>query len=163
MPILTTTTLQYPHEFRPVPRFRIDVPADWKVLEYPGSLFAVSSVDPDAAWMNIIVSHERIAVGTHNDVLIKRYTALVATYDDIVVEPEKGFRLGDIEFVGRDSTYTDPDMGVSVNRFEASTTAPNPIGLLVDDLFTLTFLVPGGSASPYTDVVLDTLTSFRFV
>ena len=140
----------------------LDVPADWKLLEYPGALFAVSSVDPEAPWMNIIVSHERIVVGTHDDVLKRRYTDLIAKYDDISVEPEKGFRLDDIEFIGRDSTYTDPDMGVSVNRFEASTTAPNRIGLLVDDLFTLTFLVPGGPSSPHTQKVLDALTSFRF-
>lgn len=163
MPALTTQRLNYPHEFRPVPRFSVDVPAGWKVVEYPGALFAVSSIDPEAPWMNIIVSHERILVGTHNDVLIRRYTDLVATYPDIVVEPEKGFRLDEQVFIGRESTYTDADLGVSVNRFDVSTTAPNPIGLLVDDLFTMSFLTPADASSNYTQVALDAITSFRFI
>lgn len=156
------TTLDYPGEFRPVPRFLLDVPAAWSVVEFPGALFAASSTAADVPWINVIVAHERIVVGTHEEHFAKAHHALLAEYDDAEIADEIGFNL-QLDYLGRQSTYTDPTTLLPVFRLDASAVAPTDVVLLVDDLFTISFLFPPEAAEGYGDTVMTTLQSFRFV
>lgn len=158
----TKTTLNFPHDFRPVPRFLLDVPEDWKVLEYPGALYTVASIDPDAPWVNIIVSHERIVAGDIDRVFYERRQALADEHDDLDVELEKQFVLEDDAdlFYMRQSSYTSD--GVKTRHFEVSALAPNTLGSPINDMITLTFLLPLDAVEQYQEMILETLQSFRF-
>ncbi|MFT4617902.1 MAG: hypothetical protein ACI9DE_002176 [Halioglobus sp.] len=158
----TKTTLNYPHEFRPVPRFLLDVPEGWTVVELPGALYAVASVDPEAPWLNIVVSHERITAGSHDLAFVQRGTELAAEYDDFVVEVEKQFTLevDDDLFLMRQGAYSYGE--VKTRHFEVSTLAPNTLGSPINDMITLTFLLPLDAVEHYQELILETVQSFRF-
>ena len=164
MPAVTKTTLNYPHEFRPVPRFLLDIPEGWKVVEYPGALYAVSSVDLEAPSMNIIVAHERIIAGGQNEAFFDRGRELAAELNEFEVETEKqfSFKQDPEEYYAREAAYTDPDSGVRYRHFEVTTIAENRLGLLVNDLFTMTFLYPIEADQHFEELLVETIRSFRF-
>lgn len=154
--------LNYPHDFRPPPQFLLDVPADWRVVEFPGALYAVSSVDPESPWINVVVAHERIVAGDHDRVFIERGRQLGVDLTGFEVELEKEFSLKNDPklFKMRQAAYS--ESGVRTRHFEVSTIAPNRLGLTVNDLFTITFLFPLDAVGHYQQFVLETLQSFRF-
>ena len=164
MPTTTQTTLNYPRDFRTVPQFLLDVPEAWNVIEYPGALYAVSTVDPEQPWLNLVVGHERIVAGTHDVVFAARALVLAEAHADHAYELEEEmlYELTDDLFFARQSSWVDPVSGTRVRQLEMSTAAENRIGAAVNDIIDLTFLHPVDAAELYAGSVVDIIQSFRF-
>lgn len=159
-----TKTTVWPNDLRPIPTFSIDFPEEWTVLDYPGCLLAASNAGAEGdSWLNTLISHERIAVGGHDEAFLASGSALAAKYDDLEIDEEQTLRFDDDDhYLARQSRYTDPDVSEAVTRLDISLTSPNTIGDTTEDLFTLSFISPTVAAKSFGESIFEIVRSMRF-
>lgn len=163
--VAETQTLNYPHDFRTPHRFVMQMPADWVIIEAPGTLFAAATPGDHAGpWVNATVEHRRIEVRTLEATFQADSDELRESLSGAEILSEPSFRshAGDRRFV-RMTRYTEPTTGEIVARIDISMVAPNPLGFLVDDMFTLTFTTPDSDDQALAQELMETAGTFEFV
>lgn len=156
-----TTTIHIPRDIRPIPDFFIDIPSDWQVTEFPGYLLAASTrgdIDADD-WFNLFINHDRIVIGTHDDVFSAQGVTL--DLEGVDVEAEKVSEV-DGRWLVRITGYADPNSGLPVKRIDASAIAPNKAEFLTEDMITLSFVSPASLAANFEPIIESLVESFRF-
>lgn len=154
--------VRYPETgFRPVPRFSIDIPGDWGVIEFADALFAMGTpVDSQDPWSNVIVHHERVwANTTLEEIAQVSFDELQTESPDVVVKEELMLGLELFHYV-REVELTMPGVNEPVTRFDTfcfGTDVDHP----TVDLFQITWLHPTAAGEERKALYLQMLATFH--
>ena len=155
--------VKYPGpKVRPVPTFSIDIPPQWVVTDYPGSLFAMgtpaTSSDP---WSNVIVRHDRVLPNTSlEQVAILSWQDLKAESPDAVVKDEQ-MLLFELYHYAREVELSVPGVKEMVTRFDSFVFGPDVDHVTVD-LFHFTWTHPVAAGDERTALYLHILSTLHF-
>ena len=156
-------TLGYPGPaFRAVPEFNLDVPNEWAVTEFPGTLFAVGPPpDEPGVWANVLARHERLIPDlTLEDIAISSWQAVLAENESAVVVDERIVTFHHAIYV-REAHLTMPE-GATLTRIDTMVFAPRNNNI-TSDMLHMTWLHPTALDERFKPVYVKMLASLEFL
>lgn len=154
--------IKFPGIVRPVPTFTLDVPADWVVSEYPGSLFAMGTANnTPGPWSNVIVKHDRVLPNTAMEQIA------ILSWQDLKEECPKAkakneqMILFEQYHYAREAEVTVKGVDGPVTRFDSFVFGPDVDHPTVD-LFHFIWTHPAAAGDERTALYLNILSTLHF-